>query len=112
MSSIDTFTSSTVTDIYLTEFGAPTGGTSGDLDWILTEAQQRQQLVDLLHRVSQPALIGRVKMAAWYTFGDWNTEGQHPGQDHTEEHFGMVRHPNGDGADKPVGALLREYGVV
>jgi hypothetical protein len=112
MALFDTFTGNTSTDIYLTEFGAPTGGTSGDLDWILTEAQQRQQLVDLLHRVTQPALINRVKMAAWYTFGDWDTEGQHPGQDHTEEHFGVIRLPNGDGVEKPVGQLLREYGVA
>ena len=112
MSAFDTFTGNTSTDIYLTEFGAPTGGTSGDLDWILTEAQQRQQLVDLLIRVTQPALINRVKMVAWYTFGDWDTEGQHPGQDHTEEHFGVIRLPNGDGVEKPVAALLREYGAT
>lgn len=112
MSAFDTFTGDTSTDIYLTEFGAPTGGTSGDLAWVLTEAQQRQQLVDLLHRMTQPALINRVKLACWYAFGDWNTEGQHPSQDHTEEHFGVIRLPNGDGVEKPVGQLLREYGVA
>lgn len=52
------------------------------------------------------------KMAAWYTFGDWDTEGQHPGQDHTEEHFGVIRLPNGDGVEKPAAALLREYGAT
>ena len=56
--------------------------------------------------------INRVKMAAWYTFGDWDTEGHHPGQDHTEEHFGVIRLPNGDGVEKPVAALLREYGAT
>lgn len=94
-----------LTPIYLTEFGAPTGGTSGDTDWVITEDQQRQQFADVITRCTQAALVNRVQMIAWYTFGDWDLGAG----DHTEEHFGMVKTPNGDGSDKPVAALMRAY---
>jgi hypothetical protein len=106
---IDAFTGDASTDIYITEFGAPTGGTEGSTSWVITEEQQTQQLIDALQRCTVTSIRDRVKLFAWYSLGDYNISWL-PG-DHTEEHFGVIRMPNGDGIEKDITSFLRNYGL-
>lgn len=105
----DTYRGDAAMKVYMTELGAPTGGTVGDTSWVVAEAQQAAFFTDYLTRFTQADLRGRVAMMAWYTTGDWSLDGA---TDHTEEHFGARRSPNGDGGEKPVAALMRAYALT
>lgn len=77
--------------IWITEFGAPTGG---DADYV-TEERQAQIAFDA---VASAVVTPRVEMLFWYTDIDL------PERDGREAHFGLVR---ADGTEKPAWDELR-----
>jgi exo-beta-1,3-glucanase (GH17 family) len=80
-----------VLPIWITEYGAPTGGSDG-----VTEVRQAEIAADA---VATAAADDGVAALFWYTYRDWNDPGD------SGSYYGLLR---ADGAKKPTYDAFRQ----